>query len=277
MSKTIKSFYHYFSLAIVFMMVCTTLSFAQTSNPLKGKKILVFSKTKGFRHGSIPSGIAAFKELGKENGFVVDTTENSDRFNEENLKKYRLVVFLSTTGDVLDDHQQAAFERFIQAGGGFVGIHAAADTEYDWPWYGKLVGGYFASHPGNPNVQVGKMHVHDKNHPSTSFMEESFDRKDEFYDFKSFSPDVKVLVTVDEKTYKDGKMGDFHPMSWYQEYDGGRVFYTNWGHTNETFSEPLVLKHLIEGMKWAASGSDVDYQKKKSGHKSHQKKTGSQE
>ena len=240
--------------------------FGQTSdNPLNGQRVLVFSKTKGFRHSSIPQGKMAIMALGKKHGFAVDTTENSDKFVEANLKNYRVVIFLSTTGDVLNPAQQTDFERYIQAGGAYVGIHAAADTEYQWPWYGKLVGGYFASHPGNPNVQTGTMIVKDKNHPSTESLPETFPKKDEFYDFKDFSPAVKTLITVDEKTYKDGKMGDFHPMAWYQEYDGGRVFYTNFGHTEETFMEPLFLQHFWGGLRWAASGiGKLDYKKARS-------------
>ncbi len=244
-----------------FLLLFSPFLSAQQANPLKSKRVLVFSKTAGFRHASIPFGIKAIQELGKQNDFQVDATEDAADFTEKNLKKYHQVVFLSTTGNVLNNVQQIAFERFIQAGGSYVGIHAASDTEYDWAWYGKLVGGYFSSHPGNPNVQDGKMIVVDKNHPSTSFMDSSFMRKDEFYDFKNFDPSVKVLILVDEKSYKDGKMGDYHPMAWYKEYDGGRSFYTNWGHTNETFSEPLVLKHILGGMNWAVSGPAMDYSK----------------
>ncbi|NJN33566.1 MAG: hypothetical protein HC817_04255 [Saprospiraceae bacterium] len=244
-------------------MLINNLS-AQTPNPLKGKRVLVFSKTVGFRHKSIPDGVKAIQGMGKQYEFDVDTTENATKFTENNLKKYRLVIFLSTTGNVLNPSQQVAFERFIQAGGGFIGIHAASDTEYDWAWYAKLVGGYFASHPGNPNVQEGKMIVVNKNHPSTSFMDDEFIRKDEFYDFKNFDPSVNVLVRVDEKSYKDGKMGDFHPMAWFRDYDGGRAFYTNWGHTSETFTEPLFLKHLWGGMTWAASNGDLNYSKVRS-------------
>jgi cytochrome c len=247
------------------LSLCFSLTLhAQTANPLKGKKVLVFSKTAGFRHGSIPSGQKAIMEFGKQYGFDVDTSENAAVFNEKNLKKYRLVVFLNTTGNILNAPQQIDFERFIQSGGGYVGIHAATDTEYDWPWYGKLAGGYFASHPGNPNVQNGKMIVVNKNHPSTDFMDAEFIRKDEFYDIKNFNTDVNVLVKVDEKSYKDGKMGDNHPMAWFHEYDGGRAFYTNWGHTNETFSEPVALKHIWGGMSWAASGGDMNWDKARS-------------
>ncbi|HEX8532076.1 MAG TPA: ThuA domain-containing protein, partial [Cytophagales bacterium] len=160
-------------------------------------KVLVFSKTKGFRHSSIPQGIAAIQKLGQEHNFTVDTTENAGRFTEDNLKQYAAVVFLSTTGDVLNPVQQADFERYIQAGGGYVGIHAATDTEYGWPWYNKLSGAYFASHPGNPNVQQGTAHVINRKHPSTKGLPKKWTRTDEFYDFKSFNPDVKVLIKID--------------------------------------------------------------------------------
>src|SRR4051812_37534340 len=114
----------------------------------KQKRVLVFSKTKGYRHTSaIEAGKNSIRQLGVENGFTIDTTENADAFTFENLKKYAAVVFLCTTGDVLNDQQQQAFQQYIQKGGGFVGLHSAADTEYDWPWYGELNGAYFKSHP----------------------------------------------------------------------------------------------------------------------------------
>src|SRR5699024_6616985 len=128
----------------------------------------IFSKTAGFYHESIPYGISALHKIGQEDGFEVDTTTNADMFNKSNLEQYSAVIFLNTTGDVLNIYQEADFERYIQAGGGFVGIHAAADTEYEWGWYGRLVGGYFADHPGindpHPNVQVGLLDVVDKAH-----------------------------------------------------------------------------------------------------------------
>lgn len=217
--------------------------------PLALNRVLVFSKTKGFRHSSIPAGQRAIMKLGQENGFAVDTTEDAGKFTDANLKRYGAVIWLSTTGDVLDDAQQAAFERYIQAGGGYVGIHAATDTEYGWPWYNKLAGGQFASHPGNPNVQTGEAYVVNKNHASMFGFPERWPIKDEFYDFKNFNKDVNVLVKIDEKTYKDGKMGDDHPMSWYHDYDGGKAFYTNFGHPDETFVNPVYLKHLMGGLK----------------------------
>ncbi|MRS61873.1 ThuA domain-containing protein [Larkinella terrae] len=244
------------------LVCCLTFSAGWSMAQAPQKRLLVFSKTKGFRHASIPVGKLAIMKLGKENGFAVDTTENAGKFTEANLKRYNAVVFLSTTGDVLDDMQQAAFERYIQAGGGYVGIHAAADTEYDWPWYGKLVGGYFMSHPGNPNVQEGEAYVVNKNNVSMFGFPDRWKIKDEFYDFKNVNPDINVLVKIDEKTYKEGKMGDNHPMSWFHEYDGGKVFYTNFGHPDETYANPVYLKHLLGGIQYAVS-EKLDYSKAK--------------
>ncbi|CAN5327712.1 ThuA domain-containing protein [soil metagenome] len=229
-------------------------------------RVLVFSKTVVFRHLSIEVGQKALFELGKQHGFVVDTTENADRFTEENLKKYQAVVFLNTTGDVLNEEQQNAFERYIQAGGGYLGIHSAADTEYEWPWYNKLVGAWFDNHPTPENVQKGTFIVEDLTHPATSFLPEQWEREDEFYAFRNINPDIQVLLKIDEKTYKGGTNGDNHPMAWYHEFDGGRSFYTAGGHTNESFSEPLFLKHLHAGLNYAMGGDtpkSLDYKKVK--------------
>lgn len=225
------------------------------------KKILVFSKTTGFRHASIPDGATALVKLGKESGFAVDTTEDATRFTDQNLKQYSAVVFLSTTGNVLDFNQQAAFERYVQAGGGFVGIHAATDTEYNWPWYNKLVGAYFESHP---EQQKANVRVVNKNHVSTKHLPDVWSRFDEWYNFKSLNPDVTVLANLDEKSYKGGKNGANHPAAWYHEYDGGRAFYTAGGHTNESFKEPEFIKHLLGGIQWAmGEGKEPNYNKAK--------------
>ncbi|MFM1879120.1 MAG: hypothetical protein RLZZ241_1986 [Bacteroidota bacterium] len=236
--------------------------FASCSNKRQGDpKVLIFSKTKAFRHASIPAGIDAIQKLGAENHFSVDTTENAAAFNEANLSQYSTVIFLSTTGDVLDAAQEAAFERYIQAGGGYVGIHAATDTEYDWGWYGKLAGGYFLSHPrGTPEADF---HIKAKNHPSTEFFQDTvWHRTDEMYNFKKLNPDVNVLLTIDESTYEGGQNGDYHPMAWYHDYDGGRAFYTALGHTDESFSEENYLKHLLGGIKYAIGENlNLNYKK----------------
>lgn len=217
-------------------------------------RILVFSKTAGFRHDSIPDGIAALIEIGREGEgprFTVDASEDSGRFTDELLARYAAVVFLSTTGDILDEDQQKAFERYIRKGGGFVGIHAASDTEFDWPWYGRLVGAYFKGHPA---IQPAEIVVEDREHPSTSMLPERWRRTDEWYAFRS-NPRlrVRVLARLDEETYDAGAlaMGD-HPIAWYHEFEGGRAWYTAGGHTKESFGEPLFRAHLRGGILWAA-------------------------
>ncbi|SKB89323.1 ThuA domain-containing protein [Daejeonella lutea] len=217
-------------------------------------RILVFSKTAGFRHESIAAGKAAIIKLGKEQGFLVDTTESVSYFTEDSLKKYKAVVFLSTTGNILNAPQQIAFERYIQAGGGYAGVHAAADTEYDWEWYGKLVGGYFLSHP---KTQEAVVNVTDRANASTSHLPEKWKRTDEWYNYKTLNPNVRVLASLDESSYEGGKNGSNHPIAWYHQYDGGRAFYTGMGHTKESFDDPLYLKHLLGGIKYAIGNNVV--------------------
>src|ERR1044072_6370517 len=229
--------------------------------PRPGKpKVLVFTKTAGFRHASIPAGIKAIQRLGQENGFDVDTTENAARFTEDSLQQYAAVIFLNTTGDVLNNYQEADFERYIQAGGGFVGIHAATDTEYDWGWYGKLVGAYFDNHP--PGVHKAMLSVKDKTFPATKELPDKWEHSDEWYNFKNVNKSTHVLITLDEKTYQGGTMGADHPISWYHEYDGGRAFYTELGHTDESYSEANYLKHILGGIRYAIGRNQImDYAK----------------
>lgn len=217
-----------------------------TAAPNGPFSVLVFSKTTGFRHGSIPIGIAAIRELGAQNGFAVDATEDAAQFTDDNLARYQVVIFLSTTGTVLDSDQKAAFERFIQAGGGFAGVHSASDTEYSWPWYGQLVGAYFRSHPA---IQPASIQVADPNHPSTSSLPDTWDRIDEWYNFRANpSPNVHVLAYLDESTYSGGDMAGDHPISWCHDFDGGRAWYTAMGHTDGSYTEPLFRDHLLGGI-----------------------------
>ena len=220
---------------------------ATTASPA----VLVFSKTNGYRHKSIEAGKVAFTKMASEKNFTVEFTEDSTQFNPENLKRFKAVVFLNTTGNVLGDQEQTAFEKFIQAGGGYVGIHSATDCEYNWEWYGKLAGAYFLNHPGPKNVLEGRFYVVDNNHPTTNGMPAEFKRSDEFYSFKNINPAINVLIKIDEKSYVGGKNGDNHPMSWYHDYDGGRAFYTAMGHTDESFVEPLFLNHVYAGLQYA--------------------------
>jgi cytochrome c len=249
---------------LVLMLVA--LAFTYRTSVEESPRVLVFSKTDGFRHASIEPGKLAFEKMAKEKGFIADMTEDASQFTAASLKRYSAVVFLNTTGDVLNAEQQAEFERYIQAGGGYVGIHAATDCEYSWPWYGRLAGAYFLDHPGPENVLNGKFYVVQKDHWATKGMPDEFERKDEFYSFKQIDPTINVLVKIDEKSYKGGKNGDDHPMSWYHEFDGGRSFYTAMGHTDETFSEPLFLNHVWAGLHYAMGGdkpAPLDYSKAK--------------
>jgi type 1 glutamine amidotransferase len=216
------------------------------------RRLLVFSKTGGFRHASIKDGKIALQKLATEHNFAVDFTEDATVFNDANLAHYDVVVFLLTTGEILNDSQQAAFERYIRAGGGYVGIHSATDTEYTWPWYGGLVGAYFDRIHGHSKVVQATVHVVDRTHPSTVMLPALWVRTDEWYNFASNpSGRVHVLLTVDEKTYKGGVMGANHPIAWYHEYDGGRAWYTAMGHTSGSYYEPLFLAHLWGGITYA--------------------------
>jgi type 1 glutamine amidotransferase len=213
--------------------------------------VLVFTKTAGFRHASIPDGIAALTALGQAHGFLVNSTEDATVFTDDQLATYRVVVFLNTTGDILNADQQAALERFIQSGGGFVGIHSATDTEYGWPWYGQLVGAYFANHPA---IQTATIQVLDRTHFSMLPLPERWTRADEWYNFQaSPAPTVTVLAEVDESTYTGGTMGVHHPIVWCHEYDGGRAWYTALGHTEESYADALFRAHLLGGILWAAA------------------------
>ena len=222
----------------IFILFCLLLSCGKKENP----RVLVFSKTKGYRHESIEAGQLALMDLGKAHGFDVDTTENAAFISEENLKRYQAVIFLSTTMDILDVTQQCDFKRFIEAGGGFVGIHAAADTEYEWPWYGKLVGAYFKSHPRTQEATVRKVKPF-----GTNKTPDTWTRTDEWYNYKTISPDINVIFNLDETSYEGGENGESHPIAWYHEYEGGRSFYTGMGHTKESYADSVYLDHLLAG------------------------------
>jgi cytochrome c len=219
-------------------------------------KVLVFSKTAGFRHGSIETGVARVKQLGTANNFAVDATEDATAFRAANLRKYDAVIFLSTTGDVLNNAQQAAFENYIADGGGYMGVHSAADTEYEWEFYGNLVGAYFKGHPA---IQPATIKVADKLHPATKGLPDRWTRTDEWYDYRT-NPrgNVHVLATLDETTYQNATMGSDHPITWCQEYGGGRSFYTGLGHTEASYGEPAFQRLLLGGIQYAAGNKSAD-------------------
>jgi cytochrome c len=214
--------------------------------------VLAFTRTAGFRHDSIPAGVSALQALAQQHGFGLSATEDGHQFNDETLAQFSAVVFLSTTGDILIAEQEAAFERYMAAGHGFVGVHAAADCEYQWAYYGGLVGAYFKGHS---LVTPASIKVEPVAHAAITGFPSPWQHADEWYGFRT-NPraDVTVLLTVDETSYAagEGAMGDDHPVAWSHTYQGGRAFYTALGHTSETFSDPVFLGHLLGGIQWAA-------------------------
>ncbi|WP_436494325.1 ThuA domain-containing protein [Actinokineospora sp. HUAS TT18] len=219
-------------------------------------KVLVFSKTAGFRHDAIAAGTQAVRDLGAANNFTVTATENAADFTASNLAQYQAVVFLLTTGDVLDAGQQTAFESYIKGGGGYVGVHSAADTEYDWPFYGELVGAYFASHPA---IQQATVKVEDRANAATAHLAQTWQRTDEWYNYRSnVRSTARVLATLDESTYSGGSMGGDHPHVWCKPYQGGRSFYTGGGHTQQSYSDTAFRAHLLGGIRYAAGKTRAD-------------------
>lgn len=212
-------------------------------------RLLVYTRTTGYRHASIPAGVRALSGMA---GYCVDATEDPAAFREPALRDYAAIVFLSTSGDVLDDAGREALTGYMTAGGAWLGIHAASTTEYGWPWFGDLVGARFDQHPP---VQAGAITVEDKSHPATEHLDTTWIRRDEWYAFHDNPrPCVHVLLTVDETSYEGGTMGADHPIAWCHARLGGRSFYTALGHTDESFAEPDFLRHLAGALSWLTSG-----------------------
>ncbi|MFD0990625.1 ThuA domain-containing protein [Mariniflexile jejuense] len=222
------------------MVSCRTSDAAKTPD-----KILVFTKTAGFRHKSIETAVKTIEALGMQNNFEITHTEDALLFTTQNLKHYKLVIFLNTTGDILNTDEEQAFEVYIKNGGSFMGIHSATDTEYEWAWYGKLVGAYFLNHPQQATATITRV---DGKHLSTKHLPEHWVRYDEWYNFKSINQDINVLLNLEESTYEGGQNGENHPIAWYHEFDGGRSFYTGLGHTNQSYDEPEFQQHLLGGI-----------------------------
>ncbi|MEV5237154.1 lectin [Streptomyces pseudogriseolus] len=219
-------------------------------------RILVFSRTAGFRHSSIDEGVTALRDLGAANNFTVDATEDPAAFTTANLARYRAVVFLSTTGDVLGSAQESALEQYMRSGGGYVGVHAAADTEYDWPFYAGLAGALFQSHPA---IQPATVEVEDRAHDATAHLGATWQRTDEWYNYRT-NPrtTAHVLASLDESSYSGGSMSGDHPIAWCKDYAGGRAFYTGGGHTEESYADPAFRRHLLGGIRWAAGVTHAD-------------------
>tara|TARA_R110002050_G_scaffold273113_1_gene417098 strand:- start:115640 stop:116407 length:768 start_codon:yes stop_codon:yes gene_type:complete len=228
-------------------------------------KVLLFTKTAGFHHESILEGVEGIRSLALKHDFIVDWQENSKVFNDEDLSRYQCVVFLSTTGDILNESEQKALEKFIKDGNGFVGIHSASNTEIEWLFYTKMLGMTFKIHP---LVQTAYVKVENSDFPGLERFPKKLLWTDEWYEF-NVSPkasNLNYLLTVDEETYNpyvkfnnhEGYgMGGFHPVAWYQFYEGGRSFYTSLGHLGAIYSDQMFLDHLFGGIYWAATGKGL--------------------
>lgn len=219
-------------------------------------RVLVYSKTDGFRHDSIPEGVRALELLGKQRGWEVVATEDPTAFHAEELGRFDVALFLNTNGEVLDAEGREALRAFVRSGKGFVGVHGAAATEPDWPWFGALVGATFKAHP---DVQPAVVTVADTAHPATKHLPRSWRRVDEWYGFHESPRDkVRVLLTLDESSYEpgDGAMGADHPLAWCHAFEGGRSFYSALGHTKESYADGDLLEHFAGGVAWALGGHD---------------------
>nr|WP_315254747.1 ThuA domain-containing protein [uncultured Flavobacterium sp.] len=231
-------------------------------------KVLLVTETAGWYHESIESGVTAINELARTHNFDVNRQQNAEKITENKLKNYDAVIFLSTTGNIFDESEKTAFQKFIQSGKGFVGLHAASDTEYNWEWYTKLVGRMFHIHP---REQTAKLKILNHEFPGLESLPNSLLWTDEWYEFGPEKVSgLKYLIAVDEKTYDPavvwkrnpsdliGKgMGDFHPISWYHEFEGGRSFYTALGHIDNVYKNHWFLEHLYGGIYYAATGKGL--------------------
>ena len=221
------------------------------------KRMLVYTKNgEGYVHKNIPNSVAMLKELGKENGILVDVSDDPNQFTDENLAKYNVLVFSNTNNEAFDNEsQRKAFQKFIQNGGGFVGIHSSCASERDWPWYWALVGAKFVRHP---KLQPFDIKIIDHNHPSTSFLPDVWKWEDECYYLDHFFPDINVLLAADLTRVEDEKkaeypgdaFGDLLPLAWYHEFDGGRQWYTALGHKPEHYQDENFKKHILGGILW---------------------------
>jgi type 1 glutamine amidotransferase len=239
-------------LGILLTTSLITSTSAETTNPT----LLVFTKTAEYRHESIPTGVRMLRDLGHNHGFDIAHTEDAVVFEKEGLADYTAIVFLSTTGDVLNTQQQIALQRYINGGGAYVGIHAAADTEHDWPWYVGLVGAGFSNHP---EIQTAVVDVEDRTHVSTRMLPERWERTDERYNYhRNPRGDVHVLMMLDEDSYEGGELGGDHPIAWCHIYDGGRSWYTGGGHTEDSYAEALFREHVLGGIRWAVGDAEGD-------------------
>jgi type 1 glutamine amidotransferase len=233
-----------------------SLTGVASAQPSRGA-ILIYSGTTGYRHDSIPAGIQAITDIAKKRGLSVVPSEDPDVFSTDSLSRFRAIVLLSCTTDPknpasewLVGDRRTALQQFVRRGGGIVAIHAAADSHYNWPWYGRLIGGHFARHPqGTPTGTVTVVATH----PAVAGLTRNLRRTDEWYYFDDYDPTSRLLVTLDPQSIGEKDVNP-NPMSWARVVDGGRVFYTAMGHTRESYSDPWFLRHVADGLDWVLGG-----------------------
>lgn len=218
------------------------------------RRVLIFSHTTGFRHASIEPGVAALRKLAMGRGIAVQSSEDPAMFRTESLARFDAIVFLSSTTDPkkaesewLVGSRRDALQAFVRRGGGIVGIHAATDSHYHWPWYGRLMGGRFASHP--PGTPVGTLTVADPAHPTVKGLPATIQRADEWYYFDDYNPQAKLLISLDPQSIGQGDVNP-NPVSWAHKFGTARVFYTAMGHTTESYRDPYFLRHVGQGLNW---------------------------
>lgn len=243
---------------------------AVSANPPAKKRILVYTKNgKGYVHENIASSVEAWKKIGAANNLIVDVSDNPEVMTTENLAKYNCLVFSNTCNEIFETEQQKqAFQDYIHAGGAFVGIHSASDSQKSWPWFATMVGGKFKRHP---LFQSFDIKVIDKNNPSTAKLPEIWTKEDECYYMNEFNPNIHVLLVADMRTVKDSEkgvypgrtFGDYLPLAWCHEFEGGRVFYTALGHDKKDYVDPVYLEHITGGLLWALGETTKETQSKK--------------
>lgn len=263
---------------IAFLLFLSLFTFnaalqAQKKPNWKKIKVLVYTKNgKGYVHDNIPNAVAAIRKLSQEKGFSVDVSEDPSVFSEENLKQYHFLLFPSTNNDVFDtEAQRVAFRRYIQAGGGFVGLHSVIGTERNWTWFKMMVGGSFVWHPKFQPLQIK---VIDKGHPSVAGMPAVWKKEDETYFMKEMYPGIRVVMahtlSAMQPNEKDAErmktftqtFAEYYPAVWYQEFDGGTIWITTLGHNKSDYEDPLFVNHILQGMNYVASKvGKIDYSK----------------
>ena len=244
-------------------MLAGTLVVIGQSNQVKWKnvKVLVYTRNgKGYVHDNIESSVKAIQKLAAEKGFSVVAGDDPSVFTEDNLKQYSFLLFPNTNNDVFEtDDQRLAFRRYIESGGGFVGLHSVLGTERNWTWFKMMLGGSFAWHP---KFQPLTLKIIDPAHPTAKGVPANWTKGDECYFMKEMYPGIKVVLAHDlshlskdeeEKIQKNvGSFARYYPASWHQQFDGGTIWITTLGHDKKDYEDKTYLNHIFQGMEFVA-------------------------